>query len=220
MGKTVRVLIFVMVFSAGTFCLWYFGSKLSPASVRVTLETISNKWYAPLAFIPAYFMSSTTAIVAGIVFGFWSGFLVVLSAAALHALVAYGVSAIGGVKKRVKTIEDNFVNLLKIRLFPFFPNTLNWAFSIMKIQFKNYFLTSILGVTPRSVVYVLAGVSISDVIKGNPKLVSLIISGVLILLISLPSLSERIRQRLGLEIPEGKRTFPLKQEEGMVIEKR
>lgn len=114
-------------------------------------------------------------LAAGALFGFVTGFAVVMVGATLGALAAFGVGRRLGrdavqtlAGPRLREIDEwlgrnGFTAMLTMRLLPIFPfNALNYAAGLSSLRFRSYALATVLGIIPGVAVFVSLGRSARD----------------------------------------------------------
>ena len=111
-------------------------------------------------------------MVAGTVYGFWSGYLLVASAGLASVAITYGLGKrlwrkrVEQLRSRNPRYEAIFAAISKhgaflvflIRLNPLLPySLLNYLFTIPKLDFRRYLISSWLGMTPDILLYLYIG---------------------------------------------------------------
>ena len=131
-----------------------------------------------ILFLPG--LALTT--LAGVLFGFVKGSLIVIIASNIGVQLAFLIARYIGrdfVTKFIK--EDSFVDqmstkmknngfmvMLYMRLLPVFPfNVINYASGLTPIKYKDYAIASLIGMLPGTLVYVYLAASAAN-IKDNP----------------------------------------------------
>lgn len=154
---------------------WLFSIKEQPFS-----GVIYGAIYVAgvILFIPG--LALTT--LAGVLFGFVKGSLIVVVASNIGVQIAFLISRYigrGFVEKFIK--EDSFVDkmstkmekngfmvMLYLRLLPVFPfNVINYASGLTPVKYRDYALASVIGMLPGTLVYVYLAASAAN-IKNNP----------------------------------------------------
>lgn len=165
------------------------------------INSIQNNPFASLIFIIIYISGVVLAlpgtaltVIAAPIFGFWQGLFLVIIASNIGASITFFISRFLGdvfFRKFIKTdskfanlsskIENNgFLVVLYLRLLPFFPfNAINYLSGLTKLRYRDYYLATLLGMFPATLVYVYFSYTAAD-IKNNPYGI-LISIGVLIL---------------------------------------
>lgn len=136
-------------------------------------------WQAPLAFFVAYVLATVgfvpgtiVTLLAGMVFGWWKGTLLVIFAATTGATLAFLLArfilrrpaeALLGHARWFKGLargvtEYGLSYVLFVRLVPVIPfNALNYACGIVPLRLKDYVIGSFLGMLPGTMAYVYLG---------------------------------------------------------------
>ncbi|MBA3310937.1 MAG: TVP38/TMEM64 family protein [Nocardioidaceae bacterium] len=145
------------------------------AGLRRILETAG--WAAPVAFVGLYAVVTLAPVpknvlsaVAGLLFGLVEGVLLVLSAAMLGALVAFGLGRVLGraaverfASVRVKEVDAllarrGLMAVVTVRLVPVVPFTaINYAAGLTNLRLRDYTFGTALGIIPGTVAYVTLG---------------------------------------------------------------
>jgi len=211
--KYYKIFILVVVVAALIF---------SPLKKFINIETFTNLVqsikdtpYAPYLYILIYVLGVIFAvpgfaltIIAGPIFGFWKGVLLVIIASNLGCHLTFFISRfIGGsfverfikedsiADKLSRKIEENgFLVMLYIRLLPIFPfNIVNYVSGLTSIKYRAYAIATIIGMLPGTLVYVYLSVSAVGV-KDNP--LALIISIGLLVLLTIGTTIWKKKQKL------------------------
>lgn len=136
-------------------------------------------WRAPLAFFAVYVLATVgfvpgtiVTLLAGMVFGWWAGTLLVIFGATTGATVAFLLArfllrrpaeAILGqarwFKALAKGVERNGLSyVLFVRFVPVVPfNALNYACGIVPLRLRDYVVGTFLGMLPGTMAYVYLG---------------------------------------------------------------
>lgn len=179
------------------------------------IQSIKNMPYAPYVYILIYVLGVIFAvpgfaltIMAGPLFGFWLGSLLVVIASNLGCQITFLLARFMGkdfisrfikedsmADKLSNRLEKNgFIVMLYIRLIPLFPfNIINYVSGLTSIKHSSYALATIIGMLPGSLVYVYISVSVVDV-KDNP--IGLVISIVLLVLLTVGTTIWKRKQKL------------------------
>jgi uncharacterized membrane protein YdjX (TVP38/TMEM64 family) len=179
------------------------------------LEVLRGYWWGPAVFILIYGIGcvfalpgSVLTLAGGAIFGFAHGSIYNIIAANLGATLAFfmarllGRDFVGHLMKKGKLakldegIERNgFMTILRLRLIPIFPfNGLNFASGFSKMKYRDYFLGSLLGMIPATIIYTYFADALMSGVEGvNEKVtINIIIASVLLIGISfLPKLFRR-----------------------------
>jgi len=182
------------------------------------VNSIKDTPYAPYIYILIYVIGVIFAvpgfaltIIAGPLFGFWQGALLVIIASNLGCHITFFISRFMGqgfVSKMIKEdsiadklsrkIEENgFLVMLYIRLLPIFPfNIVNYVCGLTSIKYRSYAIATIIGMLPGTLVYVYLSVSAVEV-KDNPW--ALIIAIGLVVLLTIGTAIWKKKQKLFVE---------------------
>ena len=123
------------------------------------------------------------SLLGGLLFGLLLGsFVVVVAATIMASIVFFAVrtalgdslktKAKGSIEKMRRDFEKNVFNyLLVLRLIPIFPFfIINIAAGMLGVKFRDFFLTTFIGIIPGSVVYVWVGTSFAYVIQQGDEI--------------------------------------------------
>jgi uncharacterized membrane protein YdjX (TVP38/TMEM64 family) len=132
-------------------------------------------WHASLCFFVAYIVATLTflpgailTIVAGMAFGAWQGFLVVLLSAAVGVSLTFFIArgrvetALNG-RRWFRSLKGGLTHgglsvVLIARLVPIFPyNGLNYALGVLPIRTRDYVVGSMIGMAPGALTYTYIG---------------------------------------------------------------
>jgi uncharacterized membrane protein YdjX (TVP38/TMEM64 family) len=138
-----------------------------------------------LGYIAAYVAAtalmlpgSALTIGGGFVYGIAGGMAVVLPASVLGASVAFGIGRFVARERVARLVakhprfraidaavgEQGFKIVFLLRLSPIVPfNFLNYALSLTRVSFRDYFLASVFGMIPGGLLYVYLGSLVTDV---------------------------------------------------------
>jgi len=191
------------------------------------IDAVDAAWWGVFAYIGVYlirplvlFPASVLTVMGGVLFGPWLGVLVVVIAANMSAMVAYGVgrllgnvpdaaaadAASGGdddldedlslvAKWSQRLRENSFVTVFIMRLL-FLPYDLvNYVCGALRIKWTSFLLATALGSLPGTISFVLLGASLESVDQGldgiNPWA---IVASVAIFVVSI-AISRLLRKR-------------------------
>lgn len=168
----------------------------------------SSVGFFALATLLVFFLlpGMLVSISAGAIFPFWLAVLLVFASQVTGSTLAFLFARYLG-RDFVKTLLDTRFSKLKIyddglekngfkfvlllRLIPLFPfNGLNIGLALTKVRFRDYFLATILGILPVSMIYIYLG---SSVASGSPAKILLTVSVLAVL--SMVGYSYRKRSR-------------------------
>lgn len=181
---------------------------LQKESVLGLLEYLSRAWWGPVAFVGIYALACALAIpgliltlCAGVVFGTFWGTVYNTIAANAGATVAFLLARALGrgfveqllrgsrFKSLDKTAAGNgFRTILTLRLIPLVPfNGLNFAAGLSKINYRDYFMGSLLGMLPATFIYTYFANALFSGAKGagQEAFRHVLLAGTLLILISL-----------------------------------
>jgi uncharacterized membrane protein YdjX (TVP38/TMEM64 family) len=174
--KTKALLISILVL--GLIALnWYFPFK-DYLQAAVEWSQAQGQWGAIFFFLlfvicVVFFIPIAGLIMmAGTIYGFWQGYLLVASAGMASIILTYGLGKrlwrdrVELLRHRNPRFEAIFEAITKhgailvflIRLNPLLPySLLNYLFTIPKLDFRRYLLSSLLGMTPDILLYLYIG---------------------------------------------------------------
>lgn len=175
--KNLKPVLLIAAVAALIFSAKYFDAPARLTAALAAIETLGP--WAPAAFIGIYICAtvlflpgSILTLGAGLLFGLGLGFVYVSIASTLGATAAFLVGRyfardwIAGKiegNKKFKAIDEavagegwKIVGLT--RLSPVFPfNLLNYAFGLTKVNLRDYFFASWIGMMPGTLLYVYLG---------------------------------------------------------------
>ena len=127
--------------------------------------------------------ASVMTLVGGFLFGVYVGSVLVVLSATIGAVIVYLAvkSAIGDILKskakgNIEKMRNGFENdafnyLLSIRLIPIFPFfIINIACGMLGVKLKDFFLATLIGIIPGSVIYVWVGTGLGFALKQGEDL--------------------------------------------------
>jgi uncharacterized membrane protein YdjX (TVP38/TMEM64 family) len=184
------------------------------------IDAVDAAWWGLFAYIGVYlvrplvlFPASVLTVVGGVLFGPWLGVAVVVVAANLSAMVAYGVGRLLGtvpdaaaaadgdedlslVAKWSQRLRENSFETVFIMRLLFLPYDLvNYVCGALRITWTSFLLATALGSLPGTISFVLLGASLERVDQGldgiNPWA---IVASVLIFVLSIV-ISRLLRKR-------------------------
>ena len=145
------------------------------AGTRRMIETTG--WAAPVVFVGLYALVTLAPVpknvlsaVAGLLFGLVQGVLLVLAAATIGALAAFGLGRVLGraaverfLPTRVQQVDAllarrGLMAVLTVRLVPVVPFTaINYTAGLTGVRLRDYTLGTAIGIVPGTVAYVTLG---------------------------------------------------------------
>ncbi len=153
------------------------------------IESIRANQLAPFIFVVIYAFAVTIAIpavaftlLAGSIFGFWWGMLLVIIASNIGCHLSYWIAKLLGkdfvlrfikegsfLESATKKAKDNgFIFMMYARLIPLFPFVaVNYLSGIIDIKYRHYAIATLIGMIPGTAVYTYLGYSASS-IQDNP----------------------------------------------------
>jgi uncharacterized membrane protein YdjX (TVP38/TMEM64 family) len=162
----------------------------------------SHPLLAPLAYVAVYIgvvalalpAATALSLLAGLLFGLWLGWALVLISASTGALIVFLItrSALGGPLRRkagpqyAKILADLRQNgasyLLFLRLVPLFPFfAVNIVAGLFDMKAWTFFMLTLIGITPGSFVYVNLGRQLGNVSEVRDLLSSNVVIGLTLL---------------------------------------
>jgi uncharacterized membrane protein YdjX (TVP38/TMEM64 family) len=186
-----------------------------PTAARLREMVASTGWAAPVAFVGIYAVTTLAPVpknvlsaVAGLLFGVAAGVALVLVAAMLGAMTAFGLGrALGrdAVERltgaRVQKVDEllarrGLIAVIAVRLVPVVPFTaINYTAGLTAVRLRDYTLGTAVGIIPGTVAYVTLG-TYATVPGSWPFLVS---AAVLVALSVGGVVVARVRSRPGAE---------------------
>jgi uncharacterized membrane protein YdjX (TVP38/TMEM64 family) len=165
---------FVAVIGAGVVVAFTVDVPGIAGTRRMIEET---GWAAPIVFVGLYALITLAPVpknvlsaVAGLLFGLVEGVLLVLAAAMLGALVAFGLGRVLGraaverfTSARVQEVDAllarrGLLAVVMVRLVPVVPFTaINYTAGLTGVRLRDYTLGTAVGIIPGTVAYVTLG---------------------------------------------------------------
>lgn len=225
--KAHRTAVIALVFWLGLILVvrqYMAANHLSFAQLTAQLQTIlSSTWFGPLLYIVVYFLrpvilfpASLLTILGGSVFGLWPGFLYVLVAGTVSAVIPYGIgrwfsdkaepaqTSDSAIQRFIQMLRRNpFQAVLTMRLMYLPYDAVSLAAGSLRIPFIVFILATGLGNLAGTLSFVVLGASIEgDLAAGqvdiNPLV--LVISGVMLVIsLSISRVLNRRQQTLTQE---------------------
>jgi len=182
----IKITLFFLTILVAIFIIQYFNLGHYAKNPDLMREEISSFGImAPIVYIIIYsflsmlfFPGSILSISGGILFGTFKGTLYALVGAIIGGTLAFLVARYFGQKlvdrileKRFKNLdkqshklkEKGFISVLILRLLPFIPfNIVNFSLGITKIKFRDYFLATLVGILPGTLLYTYFGDAIAE----------------------------------------------------------
>lgn len=203
-----KIAIIAIVVAAGVaayFVLRSYG--VHPRDVARWLQSVGDRWWAPVAFILLYTLFNTfllpatvLTLTAGVVWGWLVGGLWVLAASTIGSAVPYLIARSGAssfkafLQRRAgrvyKTLQnEGFMSLLLMRFVPVVPyNVLNYAAGFAGIPFRTYLLATFIGTIPGIFIFTYLASAISaGVVSPRQAFVRILIAGALLAALALVS---------------------------------
>lgn len=185
MKKAVRMIILVILVVSIIYVVTPVGLNLEGNQIKELFKDLKDHPLLPLIYIFAYILAVVVAIpgtiltlLAGPLFGFWKGVLLVIIGANIGCTVTFVISKFVGyeyVQKyfqkydKVKQINDRLEEkgigyLFYMRLLPIFPfNLINYFMGLTKIPYKQYALATFFGMLPGILFYVYLSTQLTKV---------------------------------------------------------
>lgn len=193
---------------AGGWVLHLWATSTTPtASLQSLVDAIDGAWWAVPAFVAVYAVrplvlapASVLTVAAGVLFGAVGGVAVVVVAANLSALVAYGVgrtfspdqvaaSGASGLVARWsgRLRERAFTTVLVLRLALLPYDLVTYVSGFLRVPAVPFVAATALGSLPGTAAFVLAGASVDRLDAGVSGLdLRVLVASVAILAVSLP----------------------------------
>ena len=188
-------------FDTATLAAWLEGAGIAAPLVFMGIYAL-----APVVFMPG----SVLTLAGGALFGPIWGTLYSLTGATLGATLAFLVArylasdwvakkAGGRLKQLIEGVESEGWRFVAfVRLVPLFPfNLLNYALGLTRIRLSHYVITSYITMLPGAMAYTYLGYAGREAVAGGEAMIQkgLLALGLLALLVFLPRLVARLRQR-------------------------
>ena len=194
--------------------------RLEPEAIRTWIQGYGA--LAPLVYMLVYTIAPALllpglplTIAGGILFGPFWGVVYAIAGSTLGACVAFLAAryiARDWVERRLqdprwrrldRAVEKQGWKIVAFtRLIPLFPfNLLNYAFGLTRIRFLHYALATFVFMLPAYIAFIVFSSSLPDLIQGriSPSLVAGL--GLVLLVLLLPVLYRRYRNKKGLKDP-------------------
>ena len=190
MPKPLKWTIALVGVAAVGALLWWLSTIITPDELQTWFRGCGV--WAPLAYIfvvvisPILFMPvAPLAMMSGLLFGLWLGYLYTLIGCVLNCAVMYWMTQhLGKVKirrflekrlspawlARIQSLEGRtgFIFLIILRLTALIPyNVINYAFGLTNMKFRDFMLASLIGIVPDMLVYVNMGDKALDITSGE-----------------------------------------------------
>lgn len=188
-------------FDAAALAAWLEGVGVAAPLVFMGIYVL-----APVVFMPG----SVLTLAGGALFGPIWGTFYSLTGATLGATLAFLVARYlasdwvakktgGWLKQLIKGVESEGWRFVAfVRLVPLFPfNLLNYALGLTRIRLSHYVVTSYICMLPGAIAYTYLGYAGREAVAGGEAMIQkgLLALGLLALLVFLPRLVTRLRQR-------------------------
>lgn len=188
-------------FDTATLAAWLEGAGIAAPLVFMGMYTL-----APVVFMPG----SVLTLAGGALFGPIWGTFYSLTGATLGATLAFLVARYlasdwvakrtgGRLKQLIEGVESEGWRFVAfVRLVPLFPfNLLNYALGLTRIRLSHYVITSYITMLPGAIAYTYLGYAGREAVVGGEAMIQkgLLALGLLALLVFLPRLVTRLRQR-------------------------
>ncbi|QPC48170.1 TVP38/TMEM64 family protein [Mangrovibacillus cuniculi] len=178
--KKIFLLSIVIVVAILFYFLFPHIQDISPTAIKNWLQSFGI--WAPVIFVVAYtfrplilFPASILSLTAGLVFGAWLGWLLIILGAMGSSAVAYGMTY-GGLGKflkidplqkfpnfQKKLDEQGFWYIFWIRLIPVVHfDLIGYVAGATRVPFWNFMLATFLGILPGTFVYSFLGSSFTS----------------------------------------------------------
>lgn len=174
-GVWIRLIALIVVLAAAALVAAVVGLP-DPARLRADIEAVGP--IAPALFVLVYAIAtlvplpkSVFAVLAGLMFGLVVGVVVVLGAAMIGALAAFGLGRLLGrdaveriTGTRVARVDDllrrrGMLAVLGVRLVPVLPFTaINYAAGLTAVRTRDYVVGTALGMIPGTISFTALGV--------------------------------------------------------------
>ncbi len=208
---------------AATLAVAFVGFWLSPLREQMSVENmrgfvdqLRGLWYGPIVFILAFALgcifaipASVFCIAAGLIWGWLGGAMYSIVGGALGAILSFFVgrylgegflARFGRVGRMVAKQVDHagFRNMLALRFIPGIPfAVLNYGAGVCGVRFRDYILSTILGITPPMLVFAYCADALfnGSMTEGDAAWRLLLVCVLMLTLTFLPMLVKRLRGR-------------------------
>ena len=176
MKKTFRLILLLILVVSIIYVLSPLGLNLEGDQIKELFNDLKDHSLLPIFYIFAYILAVVVAIpgtiltlLAGPLFGFWQGVLLVIVGANIGCSITFMISRFVGydfvqrffkkydkVKQINNRLEEKGIGyLFYMRLLPIFPfNLINYFMGLTKIPYKQYALATFFGMLPGILFYV------------------------------------------------------------------
>ena len=198
---------------AGAAVIWALDGHLTAEALEATVASLGV--WAPVGFVALYGIATVAMVpgsvfdlAGGALFGPYLGILVNLAGGTLGAVLAFFVAryiardwveARAGPRTKgiMQSVDaDGWKFVAFVRIVPIFPyNVMNYLLGLTRIPFHQYFLATIVFMSPATVVYTYIGHASRQAIAGNTDNLryALLALGLLAVLLVLPRIYSKIR---------------------------
>jgi uncharacterized membrane protein YdjX (TVP38/TMEM64 family) len=185
MKKIIKISLLIILVGTIVFLLTPLGLNLQGEEIKTLFNDLKTNPFLPLIYVIAYIMAVVLAIpgsiltlLAGPLFGFWHGVLLVIIGSNLGCSLTFVISRFVGydfVQKKLENYKKvNEINnrleekgigyLFYMRLLPIFPfNLINYFMGITKIKYKHYAIATFFGMLPGTLFYVYLSTQLTKV---------------------------------------------------------
>ncbi|WP_078553456.1 TVP38/TMEM64 family protein [Bacillus alkalicellulosilyticus] len=193
------------------FLLWINHRYLQVSPVEIRRWILSFGWFAPIFYVLLFtlrpfvlFPASVLAFTGGFAFGAGFGFSLTLLGATSGAILSFVVVRYSNYrfgnldwKRRTKELQQKvegrgFYYVFLLRVIPVINfDLVSYVTALAKVRLSAYFLGTLLGIIPGTIMYSLLGASL---VEGNESYI-IIVGLIVLLLVVLLALQGRILRR-------------------------
>lgn len=223
--KLIKPLILVLFIAVVVFLGKYFDLVRVLNKEFIQSYVSSFGVFAPLVFGMLYFIGTVIffpgtplSISGGLLFGIVKGTAIIVVSATLGSVLAFMIARTLGkgfvdklLKNKFHKLEEydekiaknGFMTVLFLRLIPLFPFTgLNFALGLTKVRVRDYFLATLVGIIPGSLVLANIGASANDISSPQFYLSILLFFGLMFIPAVYKKVMKTKNSNFALEIPE------------------
>ncbi len=205
--------VLAIVLAVGLALGWRYRGLLDPAEIHALVGAYP---FAPLVFILLHGAASilfvprtVMGIAAGLLFGFWAGFVWATAGCLFGALLGFGVArwlnaglldleAMPGLGPMLMKAErGGWRSVAALRFVPILPHpVVNYALGLTKVPLSAYLIGSMVGLLPMTFLYVDIGAAGGSVLTGRSWIEPTLIGvGALLLSLVFSKLASRLAAR-------------------------
>lgn len=211
MARVVRWAFFIGLLAVAGYGWWQHRTAVNPEALRAWIAQFGTA--APFIYVALYAANTMTllppigvlSLTAGLAFGPTVGFFTIMAGATLGTAATFFISRRLGrgfverrLKGRFKSLDEalgskGFATVLFFRIVPIVPyEALNYVSGLSKIRFRDYAVSTFLGLLPGAAVAAFFGDSLTQ--PFSPKFTAAV--GALVFLIAIPTVYVKLRRKV------------------------